>query len=125
MHGLPVLPPGLPPPDEVSATQFLEQVGREFMGLSAEIERLQHTVSDLLANAAARPQLIEQAQALDHVFQHAAELGAILTRAAEQAQPGWRLPLQPILSAVSLSSLARRLAGDEADLAASGELEMF
>ncbi|HEX3919817.1 MAG TPA: hypothetical protein VHW60_20955 [Caulobacteraceae bacterium] len=113
------------PTATVAMPQFLEQVGREFTDLSAEIERLQDTISELLAGAAVEPRLLEQAQALDHVFQHAAELGAILARAAEQTPERWRLPLQPILSAVSLSGLARRLAGRAAEAAASGELEIF
>jgi hypothetical protein len=112
-------------PAAVTMPQFLEQVGREFTDLSAEIERLQDTISELLASASVEPRLIEQAQALDHVFQHAAELGAILARAAEQTPSRWLLPLQPILAAVSLSGLARRLSGRTHEATVSGELEVF
>jgi hypothetical protein len=112
-------------PFDVDVPRFLDQVGREFMDLSAELERLQDTISELLSTTAIEPRVVEQAQALDHVFQHAAELGAILRRAAEQASPAWRLPTRPILAAVSLSDLAHRLSGREAVRADGGELEMF
>jgi polyhydroxyalkanoate synthesis regulator protein len=111
--------------DMVAVPQFLEQLGREFIGLSDEIERLQDTISELLGAASLDPRLMQQAQALDHVFQHTRELSAILTRAAENASPGWVLPKAPILSAVSLSGLASRLEGRPAEAGPSGDCELF
>jgi hypothetical protein len=111
--------------DFVAVPQFLEQLGREFIGLSDEIERLQDTISELLDAASLDPRLMEQAQALDHVFQHTRELSAILTRAAENASDGWVLPKAPILSAVCLSGLASRLEGRTVEAAESGDLDMF
>ncbi len=112
-------------PRDVSMRQFLEQVGREFGELSAEIERLQDTVSELLSGAAVEPRLLRQAQSLDHVFQHCAELAAIIRRAASETEPRWRLDTRPVLEGVSLSGLARRLAGDDNQRVEGGELEMF
>lgn len=111
--------------DVVPVPRFLEQLGREFIGLSDEIERLQDTISDLLDAATIDPRLMEQAQALDHVFQHTRELSAILSRAAENASPGWVLPKAPILSAVCLSGLASRLDGREVEAAQSGDCDLF
>jgi len=109
----------------VEVPRFLEQVSQEFVGLSSQIERLQDTISELLASVALEPRLLEQAQALDHVFQHMTELGAILSRAAEQSSPGWKLSAPPVLATVSLSDLAARLAGRPSDSVARGEIEMF
>jgi hypothetical protein len=109
----------------VEMPRFLEQVSQEFYDLASEIERLQDTISELLGSMALEPRLVEQAQALDHVFQHMSELGAILSRAADQASPRWQVSTPTILASVSLSNLARRLAGRDCDHAPSGEIEMF
>ena len=109
----------------ITMPEFLAQVGREFDGLSHEIEQFQETLSELLANISITPQLMEQAQALDHVFQHMAQLGAIMERVSQQSSPEWRMTAEPLLAKVSLSALAGRLSGGGYEEPASGEMEMF
>lgn len=115
----------MPAYDSISMPELLTQLSREFDGMSRDIERLQETISELLATATVNPKVMEQAQALDAVFQHMAQLGAIVGRVAEQASPDWELPTRPILDNVSLSALAVRLSGAEHEAAESGEFEMF
>lgn len=114
-----------PKPDVISMPEFLGQVGREFDDLSREIELFQETLSSLLSDVNVSPELMEQAQALDHVFQHMAQLGAIMARVARQSSPDWSLAAQPLLAKVSLSALAGRLSGSAYEAPSSGELEMF
>lgn len=109
----------------VSMPELLTQLGREFDDLSEEIEQLQETISELLKTATIHPKVLEQAQALDHVFQHMAQLGAIMGRVAQQSSPDWTLSTRPILDKVSLAALASRLSGAAHEETASGELEMF
>ena len=109
----------------IGLPDLLAQVGREFADLAAEVEQLQDTVSELLDGARASPRLLEQAQALDHVFQHMTQLGEIVARAADQSSAAWTVEADRILDGVSLSGLVSRLSGQAHEPPASGDMEMF
>lgn len=109
----------------IAVPALLDQVGRECADLAGEIEKLQDTVSELLASVQMTPELMERAQALDHVFQHIAQLAGVASRAADQSSPDWRVCSDAVLSQVSLSGLHGRLSGSEPPTAANDEIELF
>lgn len=111
----------------IAVPALLDQVGRECADLAGDIERLQDTLSELLGRVELTPELMERAQALDHVFQHVAQLAGVASRAAGQSSPEWRVCAGSVLSGVSLAGLSRRLAGDDAAAAdaADDDLELF
>ena len=111
--------PTIPLPD------LLTQVGREFDGLAREVEQLQETLSDVLLGARHNPELLHQAQALDHVFQHMAQLAVIVSRAAAQTPADWRVPAEPVLRDVSLSGLVGRLTGAPVEPVVAGDMDLF
>lgn len=89
----------------------LSRAGQELARLAGEVERLQDVLSDVLLGACHSPELLRQAQALDHVFQHAAELAIVLNRAAAVSSPDWLAPADPILANISLCALAGHMTG--------------
>ena len=113
------------PTATIAMPELLAQLARECQTLAGEVEQLQDTISGLLSNTTVTPDLLQQAQALDHVFQHMTQLGVIVARTAEQASPRWQVPAAPVLAGVSLQALVHRLSGETHEAAVSGEMEMF
>ena len=109
----------------IALPDLLTQVGREFDELAGEVEQLQDTLSDVLLGARQNPELLRQAQALDPVFQHMAQLAVIVSRAAAQAPDDWRIPAEPVLRDVSLSGLVGRLTGAPAPPVVAGDMDLF
>ena len=106
-------------------SDLLCQIGAEFGLLAEELQRLQDSMSGLLQGAAVDHEVLEGAQALDRVHQHAVELAKVVMRAAAQASPSETLRLDEVLDGVSLSALAHRLSGRSSERVVSGEMELF
>ncbi|HYE44492.1 MAG TPA: hypothetical protein VEA44_01835 [Caulobacter sp.] len=104
---------------------LLTQVGREFDELAGEVEQLQETLSEVLLGARHNPDLLRQAQALDHVFQHMTQLALIVSRTADQTSDHWRIPAELVLKDVSLADLVGRLTGASVEPVVSGEMDLF
>lgn len=102
-----------------------EQIGRELSVLAGEVDELQSMLSDILCASAPDPNLILQAQALDRTFQNITQLGGVLERIARQADPDWQIEAPSLLAPVSLTALARRLAGQGAADVEVGDLELW
>lgn len=115
----------LDPHAAIPMPEMLQQLSSEFASLAGEVEQLQDTISGLLGNATVPSDLMQQAQALDHVYQHMVQLGVIVARLAQEASPGWRVAAEPVLASVSLAALAHRLSGAQWTAPVSGDMEMF
>lgn len=112
-------------PATIPLPDLLSQVGREFDELAREVEQLQETLSDVLLGAGLDPELLHKAQALDHVFQHMAQLAVIVSRASQQTSSDWHVPAEPVLRDVSLSGLVGRLTGAPVEAVAAGDIDLF
>ena len=106
-------------------SDLLSQIGSEFSILAEELEQLQDSISDLLLAATADHAVLEQAQSLDRVQQHAAQLAKVMLRAAVQIPSDQEVKMNAVLDGVSLSALARRLSGLNCERAVSGEIELL
>lgn len=113
------------PDTQVDVGHMAGQIGRELDRLASEVEHLQSMLSDLLCAASPDSKLVVQAQALDHAFQSMSQLSGVLDRIAMQASPDWRLTLPTLLAPVSLSEMAKRLAGLPSSLIPADDLELF
>ncbi len=108
---------------EVQVGALTAQIARELSVLAADMEELQHTLSDVFRTTTPDAALVVRAQALDRAFQSLSQLSHALESVATLSDPSWRVSLGPILQPISLKSLALRLAGEGVDEAESCDLE--
>jgi hypothetical protein len=79
----------------------------------------------LAAEGGATLDLLAPLQSLDELTQRLHNLAAVLEAVADRSDPAWTLEVAPLLTKVRLGDLARRLAGDPAVAAVSGDADIF
>jgi cell division septum initiation protein DivIVA len=109
----------------VPMPEFLLLLHDEMQRLASEIHALQEGLSTSLNHAAADPEMMVQAQGLDHLAQHAAGLSEVVARLAAQSPSDWKISQDAVIGVTNLGGLAARLAGTATAAADRGELELL
>ncbi|PWK76254.1 hypothetical protein [Aminobacter sp. AP02] len=111
-------------------TDMLGRVSVELHDIAAAVERMHPLVSAQSGQATMHdPTYLQALQGFDHIEQKLHCLAGFLADLKQAVPPGWQLDLTSALAAITLSDLASRLAGEDAQIAQDassfGDYELF